>query len=87
MATAPAKSRIDVDVHTLLKSSDGHKPVPVAPKAFSLPEPVFPQCPEKLTDPGPDNPPEGNRKMGLPPALSHDAWLAVPVCKVTCVAW
>jgi hypothetical protein len=64
MATTPAKFRIDVDVHTLLKSSDGHKPVPVAPKAFS----------------------RGKPQMGLPPALSHDARLAIPVCKVTCVA-
>jgi len=70
MATAP-KFRIDVDIHNLLMSS---KPGPVlapAPKGATLPEPVFPQFPEKLADPGPERPlekrdwtwPEVYRKM------------------------
>jgi len=55
MATAP-KFRIDVDIHNLLMNS---KPGPVLvppPKGASLPEPVFPQFPEKLADPGPETP-------------------------------
>src|SRR5215472_16161481 len=53
MAAAP-KFRIDVDIHNLLMSS---KPGPVlVPKAtgLTLPEPVFPQSPEKLNEPGPE---------------------------------
>jgi hypothetical protein len=52
MATAP-KFRIDVDIHNLLRSS----PTPITspkPKGMSLPDPVFPRYPEKLSDPGPE---------------------------------
>jgi MoaA/NifB/PqqE/SkfB family radical SAM enzyme len=57
MATAPKftvpKYRIDVDIHNLLMSSPP-QPVQVpAAKGMILPEPVFPQDPEKLADPGP----------------------------------
>lgn len=56
MATAP-KFRIDVDIHNLLmNSAPGPVPVP-QPQGFTLPEPVFPQYPEKLSDPGPAIPP------------------------------
>ncbi len=56
MATA-AKFRIDVAIHDLLmKNSQG--PAPALVKGLELPEPVFPQFPEKLKDPGPDTPPE-----------------------------
>ena len=51
MATAP-KFRIDVDIHNLLMHPPGPVAVP-APKGQTLPEPVFPQYLEKLSDPGP----------------------------------
>ena len=57
MATAP-KFRIDVDIHNLLMNS-APKPVLVPKsKGLTLPEPVFPQYPEKLTDPGLYVPPD-----------------------------
>jgi sulfatase maturation enzyme AslB (radical SAM superfamily) len=57
MATAP-KFRIDVDIHNLLMhSAPGPVPVP-PPKGLTLPEPVFPPYPEKLSDPGPATIPE-----------------------------
>ncbi|HYH00238.1 MAG TPA: radical SAM protein [Terriglobales bacterium] len=58
MATAPAKFRIDVAIHDLLMNSAPNKPQPPEPKGLTLPEPVFPQYPEKLDDPGPEIPPE-----------------------------
>ena len=67
MATAPNKFRIDVGIQNLLQNSNDRKPIPVVPKALSLPKPVFPQYPDKLSDLGPDKPPEGNRKWGLHP--------------------
>jgi len=57
MATVP-KFRIDVDIHNLLMHSS---PAPVKipePKGLTLPEPVFPQFPDKLSDPGPEILPE-----------------------------
>jgi len=55
MATpAPAKFRIDVDIHNLLMNSNPAAPRPPAPKGMTLPEPVFPQYPQKLGDPGPE---------------------------------
>ena len=66
MATSTAKFRIDVDVHSLL-NSNGRKPVPVSSRGHSLPEPIFPQYPEKLNDPGPERSPDGNRKWGVRP--------------------
>ena len=67
MATAPNKFRIDVGIQNLLQNSNDRKPIPVVLKALSLPKPLFPQYPDKLSDPGPDQPPEGNRKWGLHP--------------------
>lgn len=58
MATAPAKFRIDVAIHDLLMNSGPQKPTPVQSKGLTLPEPVFPQYPEKLNNPGPSVPPE-----------------------------
>jgi hypothetical protein len=55
MATVP-KFRIDVDIHNLLMSSAPMPPKTPAPKGMTLPEPVFPQYPEKLADPGPEQP-------------------------------
>ena len=52
MATA-AKFRIDVAIHDLLVNSSQRPPAPAQAKGFTLPEPVFPQFPERLDDPGP----------------------------------
>ena len=74
MATAP-KFRIDVDIHNLLmKSAPGPVLVP-APKGMTLPEPVFPQYPEKLANPGPEVPPQ-KREWTWPLAYrSMRGWL------------
>jgi len=54
---SPAKFRIDVAMHDLLMHTS--KP-PLVPKSegLTLPEPQFPQYPERLKDPGPEQPPE-----------------------------
>jgi MoaA/NifB/PqqE/SkfB family radical SAM enzyme len=57
MAT-PAKFRIDVAIHDLLMNSAPKPPMPALVKGATLPEPVFPQYPEKLNDPGPETPPD-----------------------------
>src|SRR5437667_2180174 len=57
MATA-AKFRIDVDIHNLLMSSSPAPIKPPADRGMTLPEPIFPQYPEKLSDPGPASPPD-----------------------------
>ena len=62
MASTPAKFRIDVSIHNLLTNSDGQKPAPVTSKGLTLPQPVFPQYPDKLSDPGPAEPHDGNRR-------------------------
>jgi len=51
MATA-AKFRIDVDIHDLLNKPGQQPPVPAAPTGLVLPDPVYPQFPERLNDPG-----------------------------------
>jgi sulfatase maturation enzyme AslB (radical SAM superfamily) len=56
-ATAPAKFRIDVDIHNLLMNSASAPEGPEL-KGATLPEPVFPQYPELLKDPGPETAPE-----------------------------
>jgi MoaA/NifB/PqqE/SkfB family radical SAM enzyme len=56
-STQPA-FRIDVAINDLLIHSAPQSPTPPAPKGLTLPEPVFPQHPEMLTDPGPETPPE-----------------------------
>ena len=63
--TAAPKFRIDVDINDILTSATQQPPLPAAPKGLSLPAPVFPQFPERLTDPGPEVVPE-KRKWGLP---------------------
>ncbi len=50
--------RIDVAINDLLLHSAPQKPTPLKPKGAVLPEPVFPQHPELLDDPGPETPPE-----------------------------
>src|ERR1700746_1128219 len=63
MATA-AKFRIDVAIHDLLMNSAQRSPALVEAKGLTLPEPIFPQFPERLNDPGPEVPPE-KRKWGV----------------------
>jgi MoaA/NifB/PqqE/SkfB family radical SAM enzyme len=58
---SPAKFRIDVVIHNLLVNSNAQAPMPAQAKGLTLPEPVFPQYPEKLNDPGPETPPEKRR--------------------------
>ncbi|HEV3218692.1 MAG TPA: radical SAM protein, partial [Candidatus Acidoferrales bacterium] len=57
MASA-AKFRIDVAIHDLLMNSNPQGPAPALVKGQELPEPVFPQFPEKLRNPGPEVAPE-----------------------------
>src|SRR5246127_1555938 len=58
MATpAQTKFRIDVDIHNLLMNSGSSGPSPAAVKGETLPQPVFPQYPELLNDPGPKTAP------------------------------
>lgn len=64
MATAP-KFRIDVDIHNLLVHSSPSPVLVPPPKGMTLPEPVFPQYPEKLRDPGPATVPQ-KRDWTLP---------------------
>jgi MoaA/NifB/PqqE/SkfB family radical SAM enzyme len=64
MATAP-KFRIDVDIHNLLMNSVPQGPRPPVNRCVALPEPIFPQYPEKLADPGPAVPLE-KRDWTLP---------------------
>ena len=59
MATsAPPKFRIDVSIHNLLMNAPTGAPAIPQPKGMTLPEPVFPQHPELLNDPGPETIPE-----------------------------
>jgi hypothetical protein len=51
MATA-AKFRIDVAIHDLLMNSTQRSPAPAEAKGLTLPEPIFPQFPERLRPPG-----------------------------------
>src|SRR6266404_3111888 len=62
MATA-AKFRIDVAIHSLLVNSTQRPPAPAEARGLTLPEPIFPQFPERLNDPGPETPPQ-RRKWG-----------------------
>ena len=64
MSTTP-KCRIDVKVHTLLMDSLSEGPEPLVTQGLTLPEPVYPRFPEKLSNPGPEAPPE-NRNWTLP---------------------
>ena len=60
MAT-PAKFRVDLSIHDLSMDSNPNPPIPPAARGLTLPEPVFPQYPELLDDPGPDTPAEKRR--------------------------
>ena len=74
MATA-AKFRIDVAIHDLLTNSNQQPPAPAQAKGLTLPEPVFPQFPERFSDPGPETPPE-RRKWGVKDVYRYSrGWL------------
>ena len=74
MSTA-TKFRIDVNVHSLLMNSEVEGPeVPVS-RGLTLPEPIYPRFPEKLSDPGPASLPE-RREWTLSQAYrSMRGWL------------
>jgi pyruvate-formate lyase-activating enzyme len=57
MAT-PARFRVDPGMHHLLTDSSSNSPAPPPAKGLTLPEPLFPQRPDLLDDPGPVTPPE-----------------------------
>jgi hypothetical protein len=74
MSTVP-KFRIDVNAHSLLMNSTPDGPELPVDKGMTLPEPVYPRFPEKLSDPGPETPPE-NRDWTLPQAYHKmKGWL------------
>jgi len=88
---APAKFRIDVDIHDLLMDSASSGPKSADARGATLPEPVFPQYPELLKDPGPEVPPETRdwtyelvwRKVRgwlLPPPPSSESTLTFTAC-------
>ena len=77
MATAP-KFRIDVDIHNLLMDSSREPVKPAAAKGLTLPEPVFPPCPEKLADLGPEIAPE-KRDWSLSHVYRAIAGMAFPL--------
>jgi len=76
MATA-AKFRIDVAIHDLLMNSAQKPPMPAEAMGLTLPEPVFPQFPDRLKDPGPDTPPE-KRKWGPKDVYRYSRGWLVP---------
>jgi hypothetical protein len=53
--------RIDVAINDLLLHSAPHPPLPPQSRGATLPEPIFPQYPRLLDDPGPAVPPERRR--------------------------
>jgi sulfatase maturation enzyme AslB (radical SAM superfamily) len=74
MATA-AKFRIDVAIHDLLMNSTERPPAPAEARGLTLPQPIFPQHPQRFNDPGPDTPPE-KRKWGAKDVYRYSrGWL------------
>ena len=63
VTSATPKFRIDMDIHDALMHSNHNRPTPPAPQGATLPEPVFPQYPELLNDPGVETPP-ASRQWG-----------------------
>ena len=57
MSSAP-RFRIDVAIHDVLMRSNPLPPTPPQRIGATLPQPIFPQYPEKLKDPGPETVPE-----------------------------
>src|ERR1700686_5390668 len=76
MATA-ARFRIDVAIHELLMNSTHLPPAPAEAMGLALPEPIFPQFPERLSDPGPDSAPE-KRKWGAKDVYRYSRGWLVP---------
>src|SRR6266699_3584893 len=76
MATA-AKFRIDVAIHDLLMNSNQRLPAPAEARGLTLPDPVFPQFPGRLKDPGPETPPE-KRKWGPKDVYRYSRGWLVP---------
>jgi MoaA/NifB/PqqE/SkfB family radical SAM enzyme len=74
MVTA-AKFRIDVAIHDLLINSNQRPPAPVEPQGLALPDPVFPQYPDRLYDPGPTTPPEKRRWTAKDIGRTARGWL------------
>jgi hypothetical protein len=72
MATA-AKFRIDIAIHDLFMNSTLHSPAPAEAGGRALPEPIFPQVPERLKDPGPETPPE-RRKWSVKDVYRTSPW-------------
>ena len=58
MAGSVQSFRIDVSINDLLLRANQSPPQPPVSKGATLPEPVFPQHPALLNDPGLDQPPE-----------------------------
>src|SRR6201987_1317959 len=74
MATT-AKFRIDVAIHDLLMNSTQRSPAPVEARGLTLPEPVFPQFPERINNPGPEAHTE-KRKWGVKDVYRYSrGWL------------
>ena len=74
MATA-AKFRIDVAIHDLLMNSTERPPAPAEARGLTLPQPIFPEHPQRFNDPGPDTPPE-KRKWGAKDVYRYSrGWL------------
>jgi MoaA/NifB/PqqE/SkfB family radical SAM enzyme len=62
-------------IHDLLTNSSSPPPAPPEPKNLTLPEPVFPQYPELLKDPGPEFPPVKRRWSGKHIYRAMRGWL------------
>jgi hypothetical protein len=75
MATVE-KFRIDVAMNHLLMKASPQPPSRPKEKGERLPDPVFPQLPEKLSDPGPDRPPERRRWTAGQIVRTMRGWLA-----------
>jgi len=73
--SAPAPFRIEVPVHDLLTRSAAKPPDAPAAKGQTLPQPVFPQHPALLADPGPEEPPEVRRWTWPLLARTARGWL------------
>src|SRR5579864_5073559 len=74
-ADAPPAFRLDVELHQLLLNSSTRPPTPPEPLGISLPEPVFPQHPELLAQPGLDKPPDSRKWGGKDIYRAMNGWL------------
>ncbi len=74
------KFRVDVVTNDLLMQANPQPPSPPKDNGRKLPEPVFPQFPEKLADPGPDRPPARRKWTAEQILRATRGWL-VPYLK------